>query len=72
MAELIVHGRRVAYLDQGAGVPVVLLDAGGSSGKQWMKTASFLTNRFRVIAPDLTEPWRGEGSPIRDHAASGE
>jgi hypothetical protein len=35
MPELIVQGRRVAYLDQGTGVPLVLLHADGSSGKQW-------------------------------------
>src|SRR5919204_5636658 len=37
MPELIVQGRRVSYLDQGIGIPLVLLHAGGSSGKQWLK-----------------------------------
>jgi pimeloyl-ACP methyl ester carboxylesterase len=74
MPELIFRGRRVAYLDQGTGVPLVLLHAGGSSGKQWVKTASFLRDRFRVIAPDLwgfglTEGWIGEGSLTHDDQA---
>lgn len=74
MPELILRGRRVAYLEQGRGVPLVLLHAGGSSGKQWVKTASFLEDRFRVIAPDLwgfglTEGWTGEGSLTHDHQA---
>jgi lipase len=73
--ELIFHGRRVAYLDQGTGVPLVLLHAGGSSGKQWVKTASFLSDRFRVIAPDLwgfglTESWSGQENLTHDHQAS--
>jgi pimeloyl-ACP methyl ester carboxylesterase len=72
--ELTFEGRRVAYLEQGAGVPLVLLHAGGSSGKQWAKTASLLENRFRVVAPDLwgfglTESWTGEESLTHDHQA---
>ena len=74
MPELSFRGRRVAYLDQGTGVPVVLLHAGGSSGKQWLKTASFLDDRFRAVAPDLwgfgqTEGWTGEGNLTHDHQA---
>ena len=65
MPELALRGRRVAYLEQGRGAPLVLLHAGGSSGKQWIKTAAFLADRFRVIAPDLwgfglTEAWPGD------------
>jgi pimeloyl-ACP methyl ester carboxylesterase len=55
-------------------VPLVLLHAGGSSGKQWAKTASFLEDRFRVIAPDLwgfglTEGWTGDDRLTHDHQA---
>lgn len=53
MPELIFQGLRVAYLDQGAGVPLVLLHAGGSSGRQWVRTAALLDDSFRVVAPDL-------------------
>lgn len=74
MPELTVEGRRVAFLDQGTGAPVVLLHAGGSSGKQWAKTASLLETGFRVIAPDLwgfggTEPWAGAEELSHDHQA---
>jgi len=74
MPELVLRGRRVAYLEQGRGVPLVLLHAGGSSGKQWIKTASFLADRFRVIAPDrwgfgLTEGWPGDERLTHDHQA---
>lgn len=74
MSELILRGRRVAYLEQGRGVPLVLLHAGGSSGRQWTKTASLLEDRFRVIAPDLwgfgrTEGWTGESNLTHDHQA---
>jgi pimeloyl-ACP methyl ester carboxylesterase len=74
MPELIFQGRRVVYLDQGMGMPLVLLHAGGSSGKQWVKMASFVGDRFRVVAPDLwgfglTEGWTGEGSLTHDHQA---
>ena len=74
MPELTFLGHRVAYLEQGAGPPLVLLHAGGSSGKQWVKTAGLLEERFRVVAPDLwgfgrTEGWTGEESLTHDHQA---
>lgn len=74
MPELILQGRRVAYQDQGSGVPLVLLHAGGSSGRQWTKTASRLSDGFRVIAPDLwgfglTEGWTGAERLTHDHQA---
>jgi len=51
-----------------------LLHAGGSSGKQWAKTAQLLESRYRVIAPDLwgfgeTEKWSGEEELTHDHQA---
>jgi len=72
--ELIFRGLRVAYLDQGAGAPLVLLHAGGSSGRQWVKIASLLDDRFRIVAPDLwgfgrTESWAGDESLTHDHQA---
>lgn len=74
MPELLLEGRRVAYLDQGHGVPLVLLHAGGSSSKQWAKTASFLESHVRVLAPDLwgfgsTAVWTGDESLTHDHQA---
>ena len=74
MAEITIEGRRVAYSESGAGTPIVLLHAGGTSGKQWAKTALFLEQRFRVIAPDLwgfgeTENWSGQEELTHDHQA---
>ena len=75
MPEIVIEGRRVSYLDSGAGSTIVLLHAGGSSGKQWAKVARLLEGRFRVIAPDLwgfgdTERWSGTQELTHDHQAS--
>jgi len=40
------------YTDGGAGDPVFLLHAGGSSGRQWRKITGHLEADFRLIAPD--------------------
>lgn len=74
MPEITIEGRRVSYFESGAGAPIVLLHAGGTSGKQWTKTARLLEARFRVIAPDLwgfgdTENWPGEEELTHDHQA---
>ena len=74
MPEVTVAGRRVAYLEQGTGAPVVLLHAGGSSSKQWAKTAALLETGFRVVAPDLwgfggTDAWSGDEALSHDHQA---
>lgn len=74
MPDLILQGRRVVYLDQGTGVPLILLHAGGSSGKQWVKMTSFLGDGYRVITPDLwgfglTDSWAGEDRLTHDHQA---
>jgi pimeloyl-ACP methyl ester carboxylesterase len=74
MAALTIDGRRVSYSEHGSGEPIVLLHAGGSSGRQWAKTARLLESRFRVIAPDLwgfgnTERWSGGPELTHDHQA---
>lgn len=66
MATIELNGQRVEYLEQGAGEPVVLLHSTGASGSQWRRLAAELSDRFRVIAPDLcgyggSGPWQGEG-----------
>jgi pimeloyl-ACP methyl ester carboxylesterase len=66
VATIELDGQRVAYLEQGAGAPVVLLHSTGASGNQWRRAAAELGDRFRVVAPDLcgyggTAAWQGEG-----------
>ena len=63
-----ISGSRVEYLELGSGEPVVLLHSSGSSGAQWRELAERLSERYRVIAPDLygyggTAHWPG-GSPF--------
>jgi pimeloyl-ACP methyl ester carboxylesterase len=74
MAQLTIDGRHVSYLEFGSGAPIVLLHAGGASGKQWAKVGALLEARFHVIAPDLwgfggTEHWSGEQELTHDDQA---
>jgi pimeloyl-ACP methyl ester carboxylesterase len=64
MSILQVGGSRVEYLELGSGEPVVLLHSSGSSAAQWSTLAESLSERYRVIAPDLygyggTARWPG-------------
>jgi len=66
MPTVELSGQRVEYLEQGAGEPVVLLHTTGASSGQWRRLAAELSERFRVIAPDLcgyggSSAWQGEG-----------
>lgn len=59
---LVVDGRAFAYRDVGNGTPVVLAHCSGGSHKMWAPLAAALSNRYRVLAPDLlgygrSEPW---------------
>jgi lipase len=74
MPQLSVQGARVSYTEQGSGAAIVLLHAGGSSSRQWLKTARLLEDGFRVIAPDLwgfggTGMWSGKDPLTHDHQA---
>jgi len=66
MATIELNGQRIEYFEQGVGQPIVLLHSTGASSGQWRRLAAELSDRFRVIAPDLcgyggTDSWRGEG-----------
>ncbi len=68
-------GKTAHYVDSGAGDPMILLHAGGSSGRQWRKTGEHLEADYRLIAPDLlgfgdTEPWTGPGDLTHDAEAA--
>lgn len=45
-------GTRFTYLEQGAGVPLVLLHGVGSAARSWKHQLQGLSDRFRVIAWD--------------------
>jgi pimeloyl-ACP methyl ester carboxylesterase len=74
MTTLELSGTRVEYLEQGRGEPVVLLHSSASSSAQWRALADRLSDRFRVIAPDLhgyggTSHWAGRGVFRLEHEA---
>lgn len=65
MPEISVHGVRVAYRDEGQGVPIVLGHCSTGSGGQWRSLIGLLADRFRLIAPDHvgyggTAPYAGD------------
>ena len=70
-----LQGARVSYSATGAGEPVVLLHSSACSSAQWRRLSETLSERFRVIAPDLvgyggSDPWAGPGSlRLSDEAA---
>src|ERR1700681_3307898 len=46
-------GARVAYRETGAGPPLVLLHSLGLSHREWEPVVAPLSERFRVVLPDL-------------------
>ena len=74
MPTIEIRGSRVEYTEQGSGEPVLLLHSSASSGAQWRALAERLSDRFRVIAPDLygygaTAAWSGRGPFGLEHEA---
>ena len=68
------EGLNAHYAESGAGDPLMLLHAGGSSGRQWRKAGSHLEADYRLIAPDFicfgeTDPWAGPGDLSHDDQA---
>ena len=50
---VLVHGRQIAYLDAGAGPPVILIHGFGGSMWQWEYQQHALSQHFRVLTLDL-------------------
>ena len=50
---MTVAGHRIAYLDEGQGMPVILLHGFGGSMWQWEYQQRTLSNHLRVITPDV-------------------
>lgn len=67
-----VHGARMAYLDEGAGEPIVLLHGNPSSSYLWRNVIPHLTGVGRCIAPDLIGMGRSDKPDLAyrfaDHA----
>jgi pimeloyl-ACP methyl ester carboxylesterase len=60
MPELSLNGARISYTDSGDGQPLLLLHGWIGSGALWSLVAPWLSERFRVIVPDL--PGHGDSS----------
>jgi pimeloyl-ACP methyl ester carboxylesterase len=58
-------GARVAYREFGAGPPLALLHSGLLSHKEWEPVVEQLTDRFRVVLPDL--PLHGDSEHGSSH-----
>ena len=48
-----VGGRRIAYVDEGSGEPLLLLHGCPFHAYEWKDVIPLLSQRFRVLAPDL-------------------
>ncbi len=60
-------GARVAYRELGAGPPLALLHSGLLSHKEWEPAVEGLTDRFRVVLPDLPLHGDSEDRPRHPH-----
>jgi pimeloyl-ACP methyl ester carboxylesterase len=61
-------GARIAYRESGTGSPLVLLHSLGLSHREWEPVVSALSDRFRVILPDL--PLHGDSEDRPRHSYS--
>ena len=61
--DIMVDGRRVHYVDVGAGPAVVLIHGQGGCWQWWLRTIPTLAAQTRVIAVDLAG--FGESDPIK-------
>ncbi|MCV7166052.1 alpha/beta fold hydrolase [Mycobacterium stomatepiae] len=62
IANRVINGLRLQYLDYGTGPAVVLLHGMASSWQWWLENIPALSQRHRVIAVDL--PGFGESEPL--------
>ena len=69
-----LHGHRMIYRSAGSGPPIVLIHGMVNSSRHWEEVALRLSDRYRVIAPDLIG--HGDSAAVRGdyslgaHAAS--
>ena len=62
----VVDGKRLAYLDEGQGDPIVLLHGNPTSSYLWRNVIPELAPLGRVIAPDLIGHGDSEKMPLSD------
>jgi haloalkane dehalogenase len=63
-----VLGRRMAYVEQGNGAPIVLLHGNPTSSYLWRSVIPELSDRWRCIAPDLIGMGDSDKLPAGDTA----
>jgi 3-oxoadipate enol-lactonase len=63
---LIFNNLKIYYLDEGAGVPLILLHGLSDSSDFWKPLINELSKEYRVIAPDL----RGHGGSSKNVSIS--
>ena len=61
-----VDGKRIAYLDEGEGDPIVLLHGNPTSSYLWRNVVPELTGKGRVIVPDLIGQGDSEKLPASE------
>jgi pimeloyl-ACP methyl ester carboxylesterase len=72
--QIELHGHRMIYRSAGSGPPIVLIHGMVNSSRHWEEVALRLSDRYRVIAPDLIG--HGDSAAVRGdyslgaHAAS--
>ena len=48
-----IHGKQMAYIDEGQGDPIVFLHGNPTSSYLWRNIMPFMKDKGRLIAPDL-------------------
>lgn len=61
-----VHGKRIAYIDEGTGEPIVLLHGNPTSSYLWRNVVPELVDSGRVIVPDLIGQGDSEKLPASE------
>ncbi len=61
-----VHGKKIAYVEEGSGDPIVLLHGNPTSSFLWRNVVPELVGSGRVIAPDLIGQGDSEKLPASD------
>ncbi|MGI9572477.1 haloalkane dehalogenase [Alloalcanivorax xenomutans] len=66
--EKVIHGKRLAYVDEGEGDPIVFLHGNPTSSFLWRNVMPELAGQGRLIAPDLIGQGDSEKLPAGEGA----